>query len=401
MSVQVAIYVSAFLGMTVLMGLFAGLIYRRHRMMVNQHRAYERMAQERIQHAQDENLPPFYIDHVRDRACVFEGELPPDNNFLRTLEVVIVRPRRQESMQDFIDAGIVPPGAGNAETSTGTGTGTGSGLGTEDQSEATSSSPRSHHRRNPSSTLGLPDLIISGVPHLGTPVVESGVIRPTPAALRRPMRAMTSNNAPSALAAAVLLPSVPILAVTIRDDNTNNDVGDGQESTHTLPPPPSYDITHTHVTASFAEIDSNIHPASAPSAPADYFTHHHPHGHHHHHNHSHTHTQQHNNQTSTPLSAIEYQQNPSSTPTIETPRYSDEFPSHIPHEQHLDGYQRARAISDVSLQHQHQQLKESPSLSAVAGTFANLNAAAAAPTEAPTLSSSSSSAQSSSSAPSN
>lgn len=52
MSAQVAIYVSAFLGMTALMGLFAGLIYRRHRIMVNQHRAYERMAQERIRQAQ-------------------------------------------------------------------------------------------------------------------------------------------------------------------------------------------------------------------------------------------------------------------------------------------------------------------------------------------------------------
>ncbi|KAF9156703.1 hypothetical protein BG015_002498 [Linnemannia schmuckeri] len=362
MSTQVAIYVSAFLGMTVLMGLFAGLIYRRHRMMVNQHRAYERMVQERIQQAQ------------------------------------VVRPRRQESMQDLIDAGIVPPGTGNTENSTGSGSGSGTG----DQFEAISNSPHSHHRRNPSSTLDLPDLIVSEVSHLGIPVVESGFIRPTPAALRRPMRAMASNNAPSALAATVLLPPVPTLAVTIHGDNINNDVGNGHESIHTLPPPPSYDIIHTRVTTSLAEADSNIHPASAPTAPGDYSTHyHHLYCNRHHHSHNHTHTQQHIDQACAPSSAIEQQQNPSSTSTIEIPRYSDEFPSYIPHEQHLKGYRSTRAISDVSLQHQRQQLEESPSLSAIVATFADPNAAAAVPAEAPSLSSSSSSAQSSSSAPSN
>ncbi|KAF9330293.1 hypothetical protein BGZ91_000194 [Linnemannia elongata] len=384
MSAQVAIYVSAFLGMTALMGLFAGLIYRRHRMMVNQHRAYERMAQERIRQAQDENLPPFYIDHVRDRACVFEGEPPPDNTFLRTLEVVVVRPRRQESMQDLIDAGIVSPGTGN--------TGAGSGTGTEDQSQATPSSPHSHHRRNPSSMMGLPDLVVSEMPHLGLgiPVVESGVIRPTPAALRRPMRAMTSNNnTPSNLAAAVLVPPVPTLAATIHGDSISHDIGDGQEGIHTLPPPPSYDITHTHSATGVVEPQSFTQPVSASPTAGDYFTHHQPHSHHQHY-HNHTNTQQDNyqQQTSTPspsLSVIEQQLNPPSSTPIETPRYSDEFPSHIPHEQHLEGYRRARAISDVSLRQQ----EGSPSLSAAATTFVdqtmNATSAAVTPTDASPL----------------
>ncbi|KAG0290613.1 hypothetical protein BGZ96_005926 [Linnemannia gamsii] len=158
MSAQVAIYVCAFLGMTFMMGLFAGLVYRRHRMMVKQHRAYERTVQDRIQQAQDENLPPFYVDHVRDRACVFEGELPPDNSFLRTLEVVVVRPTREDTMLDLIAAGIVPPETGNTGTETGTGARTGSG--NEDESEA-ALRPR-------------PNLTVSEVPLLGIPVVESG-----------------------------------------------------------------------------------------------------------------------------------------------------------------------------------------------------------------------------------
>ncbi|KAF9551354.1 hypothetical protein EC957_009238 [Mortierella hygrophila] len=380
MSAQAPIYVSAFLAMTVLMGLFAGLIYRRHRMMVNQHRAYERMAQERIRQAQDENLPPFYIDHVRDRACVFEGELPPDNTFLRMLEVVVVRPRRQESMQDLVDAGIVPPGIGNTEA--------GSGIETEGQSEATSNSPHSHHRRNLSSTLGLPDLVVSEMPHLGLgiPVVESGVIRPTPATLRRPTRAMTPNNTPSAMAAAVLVAPVPTTAVTIHGDSNSNDMGDGQESIHTLPPP-SYDITRTHAITGIAEPNSIAHPVNAPSATGDFVTHHLRH------HHSHTHTQQDNNQqqTSTPSSsAIEQQLNSPSSTSIDAPRYSDEFPSHISHEQHLEGYRSARAISNVSLRQQD----GSPSLSAAAATFVDqtTNAAAAiAPTESSHLSSSPSS----------
>lgn len=266
-------------------------------------------------------------------------------------------------MQDLIDAGIVPPGTGN--------TGAGAGTETADQSEAASNSPQSHHRRNPSSALGLPDLIVSEMPHLGLgiPVVESGVIRPTPATLRRPMRAMTSNYTPSALAAAVLVPPVPT-AVANHSSSNSDDVGHGQESIQTLPPPPSYDITHTHAAIALAEPDSIALTVSAPPATGDYFTHHQSHGHHLHH--SHTHTQQDNSQqqTSTPSpssSAIEQQLNPPSSTTIETPRYSDEFPSHIPHELHLEGYRRARAISDVSLRLQDR----SPSLSAAAATFAD------------------------------
>ena len=297
-------------------------------------------------------------------------------------------------MQALIDAGIVPPGTGNTRAEPGT------------ETEATSNSPHSHHRRNPSSMLGLPDLIVSEMPHLGLgiPVVESGVIRPTPAALRRPMRAMTSNNTPSALAAAVLVPPAPTLAFTIRGDSNSNDVEDGQESIHTLPPPPSYDITHTHATTGLAEPDSIARPECAPPATGAYFTHHRPHGHHHHH-HSHTHTQQDNNQqqTSTPSpssSAIEQQLNPPFSTPIEAPRYSDEFSSHISHEQHLEGYRRARAISDVSLWQQDGY----SSLSAAAATFVDqtTNAAAAAviPTEALPLSSSPSSFSSSAQSPS-
>ncbi|KAG0217620.1 hypothetical protein BGX33_010017 [Mortierella sp. NVP41] len=164
MSTQVAIYIYAFLGMTAFMGLFAGLICHRHRKMVNQHRAYERMAQERMQQVQEENLPPFYIDHVRDRACVFEGELPPDN-FPRALEVVVVRPRRQESMEDLFAAT-----SGGAPGATGT-----AGTGTDAGTAAVTEGPR---RNNTS--MDPPDLIGSAVPHLGISVVESGTIRPVP-----------------------------------------------------------------------------------------------------------------------------------------------------------------------------------------------------------------------------
>jgi hypothetical protein len=221
-------------------------------------------------------------------------------------------------------------------------------------------------------------LTVSEVPHLGIPVVESGVIRPTLAAIRRPMRTNTSsnNNSHNALAAAVLLPPARAPVVPIHGDSDNSEiVGGGQESIHTLPPPPSYDITHTHPTTSL-EPDTFTHFVTAPQA-GDYFTHHHPD------NHSHTHTQQ----TSTPSVAIE-QQSPLTPRPIETPRYSDEFPSHIPHEQHLEGYRRARAISDVSLQQRQGQGEGSPSLSAAAASFVDPTAttttaaAAGAPTEA-------------------
>ncbi|KAF9919901.1 hypothetical protein FBU30_010376 [Linnemannia zychae] len=311
------------------MGLFASVIYRKRCEMLDQYRAYERMAQERIQRARDENLPPFYNDHVRDRACIFEGELPPEI-YPRALEVVVVRPRRPDSFENLTP--ITPEEIVRATETTMARIGSG---------DVDSYS----HLRNPSSTMSIIDLIVSEVPpRLGTPVEEAGVIRPTPRPPRRPIRAMASNrNTPSALAAAILLRPTPNSTTADLSNNMNN----GQ-NIHALPPPPSYDATHAHTTL---ERDEIARPVSVPPSTSDYFSHH-----------------THNNTSDSYIHAQHYQHqsylyrppanisplttdHENSSP-IETPRYSDEFPSHMPYEQHLEGYQRTRALSDRSLEHQ-------------------------------------------------
>jgi len=71
MSAQVAIYISAFLGMCLMMGAFAALTYRKHRQMVNERRAYERLAQERIKQAQGTNSLTFPSTLLQMVFCSF------------------------------------------------------------------------------------------------------------------------------------------------------------------------------------------------------------------------------------------------------------------------------------------------------------------------------------------
>ncbi|KAF9300864.1 hypothetical protein BGZ74_007420 [Mortierella antarctica] len=83
MSKEVAIYVSAFLGMTGIMGVFALMIYRKNQRQLQQNLAHIQIIHDRRQQAIDLNLPPFYVDHVRD---------PLVHDHAPTLEVVVVDP---------------------------------------------------------------------------------------------------------------------------------------------------------------------------------------------------------------------------------------------------------------------------------------------------------------------
>ncbi|KAG0329055.1 hypothetical protein BG004_002424, partial [Podila humilis] len=82
MSAEVAIYVSALLAMTGILGIFAMMIYRKHKKQFKMNLSHILDTQERRQQAIDLNLPPFYIDHIRD---------PIVHDHEPTLETVMVQ----------------------------------------------------------------------------------------------------------------------------------------------------------------------------------------------------------------------------------------------------------------------------------------------------------------------
>ncbi|KAG0055834.1 hypothetical protein BGZ83_007267 [Gryganskiella cystojenkinii] len=80
---QTLIYVASFMGMLVLLGVFAGVLHRKHKQDTMERQAWLEAARQRQQQVIDENLPPFYADHTRD-PVVLEDQIP--------LEVIIGMP---------------------------------------------------------------------------------------------------------------------------------------------------------------------------------------------------------------------------------------------------------------------------------------------------------------------
>jgi len=106
-----------------------------------------------------------------------------------------------------------------------------------------------------------------------------------------------------------------------------------------LPPPPSYDVPNLVVERSpIIESDTRItsegcfSPSSSSLPSSSSIVHSPP--------------------TSSSLSQPSTPHSPDEQTTAEqqsdAPRYSDEFPPHIPHERHLDNYRRSRALSDAT-----------------------------------------------------
>ncbi|KAI7820702.1 hypothetical protein BC939DRAFT_229296 [Gamsiella multidivaricata] len=76
MNSQAAIYICAFIVLLLLLGIFIGFIHRKHLQQEREQKEFRRVARERTQQTIDLNLPPYYIDHVRDPICIYEHELP-------------------------------------------------------------------------------------------------------------------------------------------------------------------------------------------------------------------------------------------------------------------------------------------------------------------------------------
>ncbi|KAG0087360.1 hypothetical protein BGZ93_003520 [Podila epicladia] len=321
MSKEVVIYVSAFLGMTGIMGVFAFMIYRKNQRHLQHNLAYIQTIHDRRQQAIDLNLPPFYVDHVRD---------PVVHDHAPTLEAVVVESGNGQ---------IYSPSSRPSSPST---------------SSAYSSRNFAIAATDLESNLGGRESIL---PPLTRPRVTFSSMSTS----------SSSSSAATALATAPI--SSPSFVPVIVPEEI--DLSD-------LPPPPSYDVPNTVVersptlerspTSEFTvptlslALGSNssalllslspslaatfVSIASTPEGDevsalqsignannstvleAEQIRQTPPSGQQHHHQH---------------------QRHPSDDGSdFETPRYSAEFDPNVPHEVHLQQYRRARALSDAS-----------------------------------------------------
>ncbi|KAG0326989.1 hypothetical protein BG000_001169 [Podila horticola] len=314
MSKEVAVYVSAFIGMTGIMGVFALVIYRKHQRQLQQNLAHIQIIHDRRQQAIDLNLPPFYVDHVRD---------PVVHDHAPTLEAVVVESRNGQ---------IYSPSSSQSSSLS--------------ASPDFSSGPFAIVATDLESNLGGRESIL---PPLTRPrVTFSSTSTSTSSAASAP--APTSSSS--------LVPEIVPAEIGLSD----------------LPPPPSYEVPNTVVERSptlelsptsgstvlalCLALGSNASALSLSLAPSLAAT-----------SSSISNTLE---QDEVSVSAsvdntndnfLEIQQIQRQTlssgqqhlrhlsydsSAFETPRYSAEFDPSVPHEVHLQQYRRARALSDAS-----------------------------------------------------
>ncbi|KAF9559324.1 hypothetical protein EC968_006650 [Mortierella alpina] len=318
MADQAGMYAGAAVGIIALLGIGAAILYRKHQQDLKDMAAREQVVQERMQHVVDMNLPPFYVDHELDPVCIYEHELPLDA--IPPVQPILVHSPSDEHIIPPEDDPLAssptvrPPlprelsSSFRFPSSSSSTNNLEQQVGNEAVSPSSATSPTADHVDAAQETLHSPTLSVQ-VANMPTP--------PAPAALLSP-----------ALEAAAGSPRL------INEEMLN---------LARLPAPPSYHV---------------------PNRVIDRSPHHHPHSHHQHsysasdasqltgpsrirddyfgavrirsHTFSHPPPQQQQQQQQRTRQDQEEDLPP-------TPRYSLEFPSHVPHQRHLEQYRRARA----------------------------------------------------------
>ncbi|KAG0019556.1 hypothetical protein BGZ82_000118 [Podila clonocystis] len=315
MSKEVAIYVSAFLGMTGIMAVFALMIYRKNQRQLQQNLAHIQIIHDRRQQAIDLNLPPFYVDHVRD---------PVVHVAAPTLGTVMVE-------------------SGNG------------------QIYSPSSSQTPSPSSSPASTSGPFAIVATDLePNLGG---RESILPP----LTRP-RVTFSSASRSSSSAAITIATSPTSASLVSVVHEETDLSD-------LPPPPSYDVPNIVVersptlepsptsgptvpalslalgsnasalslslspslAATSTSIASTLERDEVSISPSFGNT-----------NSGIVLEQEHIRQTPPSGQHQHLRHSSDDGSAFETPRYSAEFDPSVPHEVHLQHYRRARALSDAS-----------------------------------------------------
>ncbi|KAG0067954.1 hypothetical protein BGZ92_004985 [Podila epicladia] len=313
---EVGIYVAIAVGSSALLGVCVGILYHKHQQDLKELWQQEQIIRDRFQLVAENNLPPFYIDHTLDPVAIYEHELPPD--VVPVAEPILV----QSTSED-----VIPPEEDPLVSSPSV---------TRGLSNSRLPSLNQTSESNTATTTQAPQETLSPV----------SLARQDSLSVE-PIEGLTLQAfGPSSSTTSLTLPTSPEAAMMAAPMSPNTPITHEELMTLAqLPPPPSYDVPNRIVDQSpMMELSTFPERALTPSAPNDYFTQRArshtfshpssaPHHRHLYHRHQHHHSE----------SQVRPQQQEASLPA--TPRYSLEFPSHIPHELHLQQYQQARASS--------------------------------------------------------
>ncbi|KAF9906180.1 hypothetical protein EC991_000892 [Linnemannia zychae] len=346
---ELGMYFGIAVGCIALLSICGGIIYRKYRQDVKVKLAIEQEIQDRLQQVVDLNLPPFYDDHELDPVCIYEHELPPD--VLPPVQPIFVHSSSDNSM-------LIPPEedplmAHNAAAR-------------EIQSPSIASTTNDHPAMLFSPAITVDNVETGGVESpLNATQAQEGyfapVNMPTPPPAAAFFSEMQRPGTPSSVFSSSSIPTVP------------RSLNQEMINLARVRAPPSYDIPNVVVDRS-----PLYHPSTHSSSPYtpytedghqfqdDYFGH----------VRIRAHTFSHPS-SSSPNQAFlqqlqqqfhhqqeQHRQEQSEEETLpETPRYSLEFPSDVPHEHHLEQHQRSRALFDnnsVLLGGSPQSLQQSP-----------------------------------------
>ncbi|KAG0022525.1 hypothetical protein BGZ81_008493 [Podila clonocystis] len=320
---DVGIYVAVAVGSSVLLSVCVAILYRKHQQDLKELRQQEQIIRDRFQLVAENNLPPFYIDHELDPVAIYEHELPPD--VVPVSEPILVQSSSEDAISPEEDPLVSSPPFTR-------------GLSTP---------------RIPSNQASDSNTTTTSAPEETLPPVSP----PRQDSLSESIDGLAQTVGQSSPATNFTNPTSPEPAMVGSPMSSNTPITHEELLTLAqLPPPPSYDVPNRIIDQSpMMELSSfnfgsplssssTSYPERVliPSAPSDYFTHrarshtfshpssapHHRHMYRHQHHHS--------------ESQVRHQH---SDALPQTPRYSLEFPSHIPHELHLRQYQQARASS--------------------------------------------------------
>ncbi|CAO3565457.1 unnamed protein product [Mortierella alpina] len=322
MAHQAGIYAGAAVGIVALLGIGAAILYHKHQQDLKDMAAREQVVQERMQHVVDMNLPPLYVNHELDPVCIYEHELPPDA--VPPVQPILVHSTSDEHIIPSEDDPLAssptirPP------------------LPRELSSFRfpSSSSSTNHPERQVGDEATSPPRALSSTADLVDAAQET-LHSPALHGLTMQIANMPSPPAP----AAFLSPPLDAAAASPRI------ISEEMLNLARLPAPPSYHVPNLvidrsplHHPHSHHQHSHSVSDASQFAGPSrvrdDYFgavrirshtfSHPAPQQQHRHH-----HPQRHTQEAQEDLPP--------------TPRYSLEFPSHVPHQRHLEQYRRARA----------------------------------------------------------
>ncbi|KAG0207252.1 hypothetical protein BGX28_001471 [Mortierella sp. GBA30] len=315
MADQAGTYAGIAVGTVGLLAIGGVILYRKHQQDLRDLAANEQAIQERLQHVVDMNLPPFYVDHELDPVCIYEHELPPDA--VPPVQPILVHSTSEEHIIPLEDDPLAPSTAVRPAF----------------QREFSSF-------RFPSSSSSNNNIGRSADEHHSFPSLSSTIANGeitneeaslAPAQQSHAVEVLTLPTAPDA----ATISSSPVLTSPIA--TSPRLINEEMLSLARLPAPPSYHVPnrvidrspvhHHHHSHSVSDIS---HWTDSSRHQDDYF--------------GNVRIRSHTFSHPSPQHVPRHHQRDGQEDLPPTPRYSLEFPSHVPHQHHLEQYRRAREL---------------------------------------------------------